>query len=102
MPTAEPRVPQPPGVEVVYVDGTVWLLEAADALRYHVVERSHPKKTSHPAFTQVCLCLLVWSGAFESSDPWFTMDDEDRDLALRCSPQPLEYSALLGSEKLAR
>ena len=100
MPTAEPPVPQPPDVVVIVYDGTQFLLEAADAVRYHVVDRSQPRKTSHPAFTQVCLCLLVWSGAFEAPVAWFALPDQDREVAGRCGQVSRENSVLRGRRKV--
>jgi hypothetical protein len=84
MPTREPPVQQPPGVEVVYLDGTVWLLEAVDAHRYHLVDREHPRETSHAALGNAAVCLLLWSGAFDQPEPWFTMDEADVKTAANC------------------
>jgi hypothetical protein len=59
MPSREPEKISEDGEPIIGMDGAQWLLEMADADRYHVVERWWHE--DYPAFEMGCICLIEWS-----------------------------------------
>lgn len=54
------------GAFIIRTDGAQWLLEGADAARYHFVERQFHE--DYPAFEAACFCMLRWSDVVADSE----------------------------------
>jgi hypothetical protein len=72
------------GAIIIQADGDRWLLEGADAGRYHYVERQFHE--DYPAFEAACFCMLRWSGLVADSELAAYLGDQRPDVDCRQEP----------------